>query len=339
MTSRLLVIVGTVLSAALALSVGESRELPSLRATAGGGMELVSSRDGQAVLTVSRLAPGGSAEGTLVLSNAAPADQRLTLSTADLRDVPGPGGGVLSERLDLRVERGGDVVFAGKLADLESLDLGDLPPGASHGFRFVVTLPESGPAVDTAYAGSSVEVGWSWRGDGDAGPETEKVKPEPEPEPERPDPPVAAPVVPDSPAEVGPSGDPVVEAPAPSVDELEGPAPLRRSAVRLWLGGRAAQRLGGGFGLSAACRPGCALRAAAQVRVGGRWRALGRRALGRVAPSSQPSAVRFRLSALQRRSLAASLRRHGQLVVRISVTAVADGHRSVTKVRSLRLRP
>jgi hypothetical protein len=336
MTSRLLVLVGTVLSAALALSVGESRELPSLRATAGGGMELVSSRDGQAVLTVSRLAPGGSAEGTLVLSNAAPADQRLTLSTADLRDVPGPGGGVLSGRLDLRVERGGDVVFAGKLADLESLDLGDLPRGASHGFRFVVTLPESGPGVDTAYAGSSVEVGWRWRGDADGGPEAEKVKPEPETEPE---PPVAEPVVPDPPADVGPSGEPVVEAPAPSVDELEGPAPLRGSAVRLWLGGRASQRLGAGFGLSAACRPGCSLRAAAQVRVGGRWRALGRRSLGRVAPSAQPSALRFRLSALQQRSLAASLRRHGQLEVRISVTAVADGHRSVTKVRTLRLRP
>jgi hypothetical protein len=125
----------------------------------------------------------------------------------------------------------------------------------------------------------------------------------------------------------------------PSVDELEGPPGVRGDVVRLWLGGRSTQRLGTALGVSAACRPGCAVRAAARVRVGRRWRSLGRRSLGAVAARSQPVALRFRLSALQQRSLRATLRRHGPLTVRISVTAVAPGHVSVTKVRTLRLAP
>ncbi|MDQ4125307.1 MAG: hypothetical protein M3134_06885, partial [Actinomycetota bacterium] len=68
-------------------------------------------------------------------------------------------------------------------------------------------------------------------------------------------------------------------------------------------------------------------------------RSLGRRALGAVESSSQPSLLRFRLSPLQQRSLRATLRRHGDLVVRIIVTAAAPGHDTVTKVRTLRLRP
>ena len=116
MTSRLLVAFATVLAAAMALSVGTQQRGPILRATAGGAMQLESSKDGAALLTASRLRPGDSAEGTLTLRNLAGGPQRLTLTTSDLRDVPGPGGGTLSTWAELSVERGADVVFTGKLA-------------------------------------------------------------------------------------------------------------------------------------------------------------------------------------------------------------------------------
>jgi spore coat-associated protein N len=338
-TSRVLVLLATALAAVVSLSLGgEQRRGPILRATAGGALQLESSHDGSALLTASRLRPGDSAEGTLTLNNLAAGPQRLTLTTSDLRDTPGPGGGALSDWVDLRVERDGDPVFAGKLADMPDLDLGDLDAGSSTPFRFVVTLPEQGPAVDDAYAGGSVEVAWSWRGDTDAGPgpgTTDAGDEDPPPAAERP--PAAPPAPSQQRQDVAPSGR--NQAPPTPVDELEGPAATRNPRVRLWLGGRSKQRLGRSLRLSTVCRPGCTLRVAAKVRVGRRWRTLGRRALGRVASASQPSSVRFRLSALQQRSLRATLRRHGAVTVRIAVTASAQGHGAVTKVRSLRLRP
>ena len=95
MTSRFLVLVATALAAAVSLSMGGERRGPILRATAGGALQLESSRDGAAVLSASRLRPGDSAEGTLTLRNLAPGPQRLTLTTSDLRDAPGRGGGEL----------------------------------------------------------------------------------------------------------------------------------------------------------------------------------------------------------------------------------------------------
>lgn len=334
MTARLLVLAATAVVAVASLAIGREPAGPLLRATAGGALQLESSRDGQAVLTASRLRPGDSVSGTLTLTNRAGGPQRLTLSVSDLVDTPGAGGGVLSQWADLVVERdAADVVYTGKLAGLDELDLGDLAAGSTTPFRFVVTLPEQGPGVDDAYAGSSVSVAWSWRGDTEVAPVDDDSSRE------------TAPPVDDAQrgGDVVPSGrDDAVEpppAPVPSPDEIEGPLPAGASPVRLWLGGPSAQRLSGGLALSAVCRPSCTVRAAAKVRVGARWRALGRRALGTLAAGSQPSVLRFRLSDLQQRSLRATLRRHGALRVRISITAVTPGHRSVTKVRTLRLLP
>lgn len=339
MTSRVMVLLATAMAAVIALSLGGERPGPILRATASGALQIQSSHDGLAVLTASKLRPGDSAEGTLTLKNLAAGFQQLTLETTDLQDTPGGGGGLLSQWVDLRVERAGDPVYEGKLADLTTLDLGNLGAGTTTPFRFVVTLPEHGPAVDDAYAGGSVEVGWRWVGLVDVGPDPDGGEDPPHPEPPRP-------VLPELPEQarperprpaVGPSGGPTV--PPVALDELEGPVPARGPRVRLWLGGRRTQRAGGTLGLSVVCRPECSLRAAVKVKIGRRWRALGRRPLGRVASTTQPSSMRFRLSALQQRSLRATMRRHGVLRVRIAVTATAPGHAAVTKVRTLRLRP
>ena len=325
-TTRLLVIAVSFAAAVAVLSLGAAPE-PTLRATAGGALKLGNSRDGQAVLDVARMKPGESASGTLVLENLVSAPQRLTLSMNGLQDAPGPAGGTLSQWLELRIERGTDEVFAGKLSDLPELDLGEIAAAASVPFRFTVTLPEHGPATDNAYAGAGVEVSWLWRADLGADPGDPPAQGAPPADRPPADPP-ARPVRPT-----------LDEPSAPGIDELQGPAPTRGPRVRLWVGGRATQRMGGSLALSTVCRPECTLGVAAEVRVGRRWRTLGRRALGRVASAAQPSALRFRLSALQQRSLRATLRRRGALTVRIAVTATAPGHAPVTKVRTLRLRP
>lgn len=339
MTSRLLVMMATAVCAVASLSVGREPDGPLLRATAGGALQLESSRDGQAVLMASGLRPGDVADGTLTLTNRAAGPQQLTLSTSGLVDTAGAGGGVLSQWLDLRVERDGEVVYAGKLADLPELDLGELAPGSVTPFRLAVAVPEQGPAVDDAYAGSGVEVAWSWRGEaevggagsdsgsgsGSGGADRVPLDPSAEPEPPRPDPEPA----------IEPSGRPA----DPPLDELEGPAASGARSVRLWLGGRSRQRPSSALGLSAVCRPDCSVRATAKVRAGRRWRSLGRRSLGTVASGSRATALPFRLSAKQRRALRALVRRRGAVTVRISVTAAAPGHETVTKVRTLRLLP
>lgn len=340
MTTRLIVAMATALCAVAALSVGREPDGPLLRATAGGALQLESSRDGQAVLTASSLRPGDVAEGTLTLANRAPGPQGLTLAMSGLADTPGAGGGVLSRWLDLRVERGSDVVYAGKLADLPELDLGDLAAGSVTPFRFAVALPEQGPAVDDAYAGASVEVAWSWRGEaeaeaggGDAGAMADD-------EPGAKGGSGAAPREPGVFAPgPGPGVEPSGERTVPPVDEQEGPAARGARPVRLWLGGRSRQRAGSRLTMSALCRPACSVRAAARVRVGGRWRSLGRRSLGTVAAGSRPQSLAFRLSPRARRAVRTLARRRGALTVRLSVTAAAPGHGSVTKVRSLRLLP
>jgi spore coat-associated protein N len=335
-TSRVLVLVATVMAAVMALSIGGERPGPILRATAGGALQLESSRDGAAVLTASRLRPGDSAEGTLTLKNLAPGVQQLTLETTDLQDTPGAGGGRLARWVDLRVERDGAEVYAGKLEDLTTLDLGDLAGGSTTPLRFVVTLPEHGPAVDDAYAGGSVEVEWTWRGLADVEGGGEGEEGDPPPPPRKEEPPVVAQPEERRP-DVAPSGRDAVRPPA--IDELVGPAPAGAPRVRLWLGDRSRQRVGSRLGVSALCRPGCAVSVVGRVRAGGRWRSLGTRSLGAVLAGSQPTALRFRLGARQQRSLRALLARHGSLTVRLAVTAVADGHSPVTKVRTLRLRP
>ena len=324
MVARVLTLVATAVTGAVLLALGGPAEGPLLRATAGGSLQLESSRDGQAILTAAGLRPGRSAEGSLTLHNRAAQPQRLRLALAGLEDTPGPGGGALSSWLDLRIERGGDEVFTGKLADLPDLDLGDLAPGESVAFRFVVSLPELGPAVDSAYAGARVEVGWTWRGDVDGDPTPPRVEDPPAP---------ALPPVADDP--VAPYGDPAP--PAVDPDTVEGPLAPGAGRVRLWLGGRSRQRLGRSLSISALCRPGCTLRAAAKVKVGRRWRALGRRTLGTVAATGRPHVLAFRLSKLQQRSLRATLARRGALTVRIQVTALTPGRQRVTKVRTLRI--
>jgi hypothetical protein len=82
------------------------------------------------VLVAQGLRPGDSRAGEVTVVNAGDTSGALTLSQADRADSPTPAG-PLSAVLDLAVidATAGRTVFAGKLAALQSVALGDYAQG------------------------------------------------------------------------------------------------------------------------------------------------------------------------------------------------------------------
>src|SRR3712207_6563935 len=69
---------------------------PALHATAAtGNVKLVSSRGGAAILSAQGMDPGDEVSGSVTISNAGDAPAAMALSTSDLVDSPGIGGGRL----------------------------------------------------------------------------------------------------------------------------------------------------------------------------------------------------------------------------------------------------
>jgi hypothetical protein len=127
------------------------------------------------VLVAQGQRPGDSRAGEVTVVNAGDTSGALTLSQADRVDSPTPSG-PLSAVLDLAVidATAGRTVFAGKLAALQSVALGDYAQGDSHRYRFVVTFPGGGaPALDNQFQVASTTVSYVWS----AGP----VAPAPQP--------------------------------------------------------------------------------------------------------------------------------------------------------------
>jgi hypothetical protein len=143
-------------------------------AAASGTLSLANSLDGSAVLQVGNLAPGGSASGTVSLTNTGTLDGDLDVRQVDVADTPGPGGGRLSQALQLSIRdvAGGQTVYSGPLAALDSRALGHLAPGEQRSYLFTVQLPDGGvpPSPiggDNAFAGSAVNARYVWDLTGD----------------------------------------------------------------------------------------------------------------------------------------------------------------------------
>jgi hypothetical protein len=132
----------------------------------GGSFSLANSREGMPVFTATNLGPGDSAKGTVEIANEGSEAIVVTLSQRNLTDVPGTSGGVLSQRLALKVKdlSSPSPVYEGPLASMQPRSLGRLAPGASRSYEFIATLPASGPASasDNAVQGASTSVAYSW---------------------------------------------------------------------------------------------------------------------------------------------------------------------------------
>lgn len=160
---------------------------PQLRATAEGSMALTDSRGEGAIFDLDNIAPGGSGVGEVTITNSGTAPGALSLASTGLSDDPGRYGGLLSQRLTLRVENitAGPLkeVYSGGIAPMPELQLGTLTSGQSRTYRFVVSMLDGGapssPFVDdNVYQQASTGIAYRWTLT-----ETEGGDPEPGPEP------------------------------------------------------------------------------------------------------------------------------------------------------------
>jgi hypothetical protein len=128
-----------------------------------GAVRLASDHDGTAALLADHLVPGGSASGTVRLANTGDADGLVELAQTGVTDVPGAGGGRLSQALRLRVEdvtAGAPVVLSdGPLTGLTQLPIGRLVAGRTRVLRLTATLPATS---GNTLQGASVRMDWTW---------------------------------------------------------------------------------------------------------------------------------------------------------------------------------
>jgi hypothetical protein len=168
---RFELIVVLVVAVCIAVLSASSRPAsrPDLQLTSGPGdtLTLSNSREGAAVLSLGGVRPGDSLTDTVTLGNTGTIPGDITLSTSNLLDTPGSGGGELSGELDLLIR---DItspgspatVYDGKIAALTPVSLGALAAGDSRTYEFTVSFPDAGPGAENAYQGSAMSVQFDW---------------------------------------------------------------------------------------------------------------------------------------------------------------------------------
>jgi hypothetical protein len=133
----------------------------------GGSLTLSNDKEGSAILSLGGMRPGDFVTDTVTIGNTGSLDGDLSLSTSNLVDTPGGGGGALSGELDLRIR---DVtnagspltVYDGKLDALAPTALGTLAAGASRLYEFRVSFPDAGTGAENAYQGSATSIQFDW---------------------------------------------------------------------------------------------------------------------------------------------------------------------------------
>ena len=163
-------VVLSVVAVALATGGGDGDDGPdpSVEVTALGGSVREGSGEGRTIFEVSGLVPGGTADGTVQVTNSGSGSGLFWLSGADFADAPGPGGGRLSDRLQLAVldvssPRVPTLVYTGGLEQMRSRPLGFVGPGESRTYTVGATfLPGGDPASDGPYEGSATRISLVW---------------------------------------------------------------------------------------------------------------------------------------------------------------------------------
>lgn len=134
-----------------------------------GVLQHSNSKDGAAIVSIARMRPTDSVDGSATLTNTGDVAGSFTLSKSALKDTPGANGGVLSDKLDVVItDKGsGQTVYNGKLGAMGARALGTYAPGEAHTYQFAVTFPDGGtPGSDTtgdnAYKGSAVSLSYDF---------------------------------------------------------------------------------------------------------------------------------------------------------------------------------
>lgn len=164
--------------AAVGLVVGSGADFTSATANpsntfSSGTLSHTNSKSNAAILTASAMKPGGTATGSVTITNTGSLAGTFSLSKSNLTNpVLGTGSERLSDQLDLLIRDGSTTVYTGKLGamgtialDGDTVTAGTQPFGASgsptaaHTYDFTVTLPS---ATGNAYQGTSMSVQYDW---------------------------------------------------------------------------------------------------------------------------------------------------------------------------------
>ena len=143
-------------------------------ASASGALSLSNSREGAAIFRAAAMRPGEEASGSVTITNTGTVTGALTLAPAAPADMPGQGGGKLSNKLELLVIDVTTVtapvtVYAGTLKQMEPTDVGALLPGQHRTYLFVATLRPNGNS-DNDYQGAAITTDFTWTAAGAAAP-------------------------------------------------------------------------------------------------------------------------------------------------------------------------
>ena len=171
-----LALAGAAIAAFVSAPAGEAppdaagRLAVSLEDASRGGLRLVNSRRGHAIVSDGRSVPGARARGTVRIGNRGDEPLRLWLIRRGLRSPPNSHGERLAPRLKLTVKRLGpspSVIHRGSVATLGQARAGRLRPGASHRYRFAVRFADGGvPAGPTSgdnlLQGARANVNFVW---------------------------------------------------------------------------------------------------------------------------------------------------------------------------------
>lgn len=136
----------------------------------GGVLTHSNSKDGSAILTATKMKPGQSVNGNVIITNTGDIPGTFSLNKSALSDTPGANGGALSGKLDLLIEDitgAPTTVYSGKLDVMGNQALGSFAVSEARTYKFTVTFPDGGaPGSDTtgdnAYQGSSMSVQYDW---------------------------------------------------------------------------------------------------------------------------------------------------------------------------------
>jgi len=140
---------------------------PSNTFTAGN-LHQTNSKDGAAILTVTKMKPGDTQSGTVTITNDGDLGGTFTLVKTITANVPGANGGDLGTVLNLTIKDGATTVWTGKLgAAMGTVALGAWAPAAAHTYDFTVAFPDGGTpgsntTGDNSYKGSSITAQFTW---------------------------------------------------------------------------------------------------------------------------------------------------------------------------------
>ncbi len=160
---------GALVCASLAASPAPAGPSELALSGASGALRISSSRTGRAIVTGANMRPGDIASGSVAVANRSASPGLLFLAGSAVRDRPGPGGGLLSRRLDLTVADARGQLAAGHVRSLSGCHpLGRIAAGEVRRFRFTVRF-RAGSEADNAYAlsAAAVDVRWVARERGD----------------------------------------------------------------------------------------------------------------------------------------------------------------------------